>query len=173
MVFLLSGTIAFSAVYWVIQSSSMMSLDTTATISFDTDNINHESKIPNWLDVRPPTLPLRTEIVDNPGRFKLLGVVRKDDKEGLALISVNSQTARSYNVGSTVDGDLVLDSIGTRSAILRSSSSHLKSIQLDLPDLNTENISDQISVESPVALPNKIRESPKIRPPKRDQLGLK
>jgi general secretion pathway protein C len=55
-------------------------------------------------------------------RFKLVGVVsprsRQAAREGLALIAVDGKPARAYRVGTLVDGQNVLQSVGARSATL-------------------------------------------------------
>ncbi len=53
-------------------------------------------------------------------RFQLLGVIADaaDLGRGVALIAVDQQAARAYRVGAQVDGDWLLQSVGTRTASL-------------------------------------------------------
>ena len=61
--------------------------------------------------------------VDSPlaSRFRLLGVAaprQGGDRHGLALIAVDGKPARSYTVGASIDGELVLQSVHQRGAKL-------------------------------------------------------
>lgn len=51
-------------------------------------------------------------------RFKLIGVMasKQTQGDGFALIAVDAKPARAYAVGAPLDGDLVLKSVGLRSA---------------------------------------------------------
>jgi general secretion pathway protein C len=53
-------------------------------------------------------------------RFKLLGVMasKQTQGEGFALIAVDAKPARAYAVGAPLDGDLVLKSVGLRTAAI-------------------------------------------------------
>jgi general secretion pathway protein C len=53
-------------------------------------------------------------------RFKLLGVMasRQQQGDGYALIAVDAKPARAYAVGAALDGELVLQSVGLRSAAI-------------------------------------------------------
>jgi len=69
----------------------------------------------------PPVVP--TAAVATPqiaSRFKLTGVMapKKSDRYGIALISVDGKLPRAFNVGSRVDGDLVLQSVSLRTAAI-------------------------------------------------------
>ena len=62
-----------------------------------------------------------------PARFKLIGVMAPKSRlpegsgdYGLALIAVDGKPARAYAVGARLDNDLVLQSVGLRTASLRS-----------------------------------------------------
>lgn len=53
-------------------------------------------------------------------RFKLIGVMasKQSQGDGFALIAVDAKPARAYAVGAPLDGDLVLKSVGLRSAAI-------------------------------------------------------
>ena len=60
-------------------------------------------------------------VIETPlsARFKLLGVAaprQGGDRNGLALIAVDGKPARSYAVGSAVDGDMLLQAVHARGA---------------------------------------------------------
>ena len=78
-------------------------------------------------------------VVQTPlsGRFRLLGVAaprQGGDRTGLALIAVDGKPARSYAVGASVDGDLVLQSVHARGAQLGAKGA-APQVTLDLPAL--------------------------------------
>ena len=69
----------------------------------------------------PPKPANNAVVVASPlaSRFRLLGVAaprRDGDRNGLALIAVDGKPARSYAVGATVDGDLMLQAVHARGA---------------------------------------------------------
>ena len=78
-------------------------------------------------------------VVETPlsSRFKLLGVAaprQGGDRNGLALIAVDGKPARSYAVGSAVDGDILLQSVHARGARLGAKGSSPQ-VSLELPAL--------------------------------------
>lgn len=78
-------------------------------------------------------------IVESPlsSRFRLLGVAaprQGGDRNGLALIAVDGKPARSYAVGASVDGDLLLQSVHARGAKLGARGADAR-LSLNLPAL--------------------------------------
>ncbi len=78
-------------------------------------------------------------VVESPlsSRFRLLGVAaprQGGDRNGLALIAVDGKPARSYAVGTAVDGDLVLQSVHARGARLGARGA-APQVTLELPAL--------------------------------------
>ncbi len=65
--------------------------------------------------------------------MRLLGVVADRKFGGVALISIDGQTARPYRVGSQVDASYQLTKVEKRSAILSPVQSTGAAITLDLP----------------------------------------
>jgi general secretion pathway protein C len=63
-------------------------------------------------------------------------VVAARSQEGAALISVDGQEARPIRVGSPVEGDLVLESVTGRRAVLSSGSHDGAKVTLELPALD-------------------------------------
>ncbi len=70
----------------------------------------------------PPPLAAATAEPAPDARFILIGVLSPRSpqaaREGLALIAVDGRLAKAYRVGAVVDGQNVLQSVGTRSATL-------------------------------------------------------
>lgn len=70
-------------------------------------------------------------------RFRLLGVAaprQGGDRTGLALIAVDGKPARSYAVGTPIDGELVLQAVHVRGARLGARGAATQ-VTLDLPAL--------------------------------------
>ena len=90
----------------------------------------------------PPVVAVATEAVpEATSRFKLIGVMaprREGAAEtpghGLALIAVDGKPAKAFTVGSRLDNDLILQSVGHRSAAIGPSQGE-RSVLLELPAL--------------------------------------
>jgi general secretion pathway protein C len=68
-------------------------------------------------------------------RYALLGVIAGASSQGAALIAVDDQPPRPYRVGATVEGGLVLQSVGKNTARLGPSSSGPATVELTVPAL--------------------------------------
>jgi general secretion pathway protein C len=76
-----------------------------------------------------------------PSRFKLVGVmaprsatVQAEPGQGLALIAVDGKPAKAFAVGARVDSDMVLQSVGLRTASIGPAQG-TRSVLLELPAL--------------------------------------
>ena len=74
-----------------------------------------------------------------PSRFKLLGVMaprspaaQAEEGRGVALIAVDGKPAKAYAIGARLDGDLVLQSVGLRTAAIGTAQG-ARSVLLELP----------------------------------------
>ena len=89
-----------------------------------------------------PLLAIAVEAApEAPSRFRLVGVMapnsRRDDANaayGLALIAVDGKPAKAFAVGSTLDSNLVLQSVSLRTASLGPAEG-ARSVLLELPAL--------------------------------------
>ena len=90
----------------------------------------------------PPVVAAAPEVVpEATSRFKLVGVMApKPDRSpeapayGLALIAVDGKPAKAFPVGARLDSDLVLQSVGHRSASIGPAQGE-RSVLLELPAL--------------------------------------
>jgi general secretion pathway protein C len=80
-----------------------------------------------------------------PSRFKLVGVMapkspaaQAEAGHGLALIAVDGKPPKAYAVGATVDSDLVLQSVGLRTASIATAQG-TRTVLLELPALPAPN----------------------------------
>ncbi len=72
------------------------------------------------------------EALPAPSRFKLLGVVAQG-KSGAALLAMDQQPAMAYRVGSRLDENTVLQSVGPRHVVLGSGAAGATGQRLELP----------------------------------------
>ena len=102
-----------------------------------------------------------------PSRFKLVGVMaprssaaRTEPGHGLALIAVDGKPPKAYAVGARLDSDLVLQSVGLRTASIGPAQG-ARSVLLELPALAPPNsgVLPHVTGVAPVPPP------PPIRPP--------
>jgi len=90
----------------------------------------------------PPVAAVAEEArAEGPSRFRLVGVMAPRSKTpegtgayGLALIAVDGKPPRAFAVGAKLDTDLVLQSVGLRTASLGSAQG-ARSVLLELPAL--------------------------------------
>lgn len=70
-------------------------------------------------------------------RFQLIGVVaarRAPTSQGVALIAIDGKSARAFRVGTVIDGDLVLQSVQARGAVIGQRGG-VSRVTLELPPL--------------------------------------
>lgn len=89
----------------------------------------------------PPVVEAVAEAAPPPppeaSRFQLIGVVaarRASHAQGVALIAVDGKSPRAFRVGSAVDGDLVLQSVQARGAVIGARGGVAR-VSLELPPL--------------------------------------
>ncbi|NUZ05623.1 type II secretion system protein N [Piscinibacter koreensis] len=117
----------------------------------------------------PPPAPLpQVASVPASSRFRLLGVMAPrgaktttDSRYGLALISIDGKPARAYRVGARVENDLVLQSVGWRSAAIGGAGQPPAVLELPLP--TPPNTATSLPpVGSSVAAPIAVHGSPVV-----------
>jgi general secretion pathway protein C len=69
-------------------------------------------------------------VIQSSSQYKLLGVISSASGQGSALISTDGQPAKAYRVGQSLNDAIVLVSLSTRQAKLKSLTNEF---QLDLP----------------------------------------
>jgi general secretion pathway protein C len=90
----------------------------------------------------PPRLAVAAAAApEAPSRYKLLGVMaprspaaQAEDGRGVALIAVDGKPPKAYPTGARVDGDLVVQSVGLRTAAIGTAQG-ARSVLLELPPL--------------------------------------
>jgi len=114
-----------------------------------------------------PPRPTVTAVAapEAPSRFKLVGVMaprssaaRTEPGHGLALIAVDGKPPKAYAVGARLDSDLVLQSVGLRTASIGPSKGS-SSVMLELPALAPPNsgVLPRVAGAAPLPPPAPIR----------------
>ena len=131
--FLVWAALAASAVFWAMKLGSASPVAPPHTVPVP------DAQIPaadlTRLFGAAPVAPVEAAApVAESSRFQLLGVVapRGAVQPAVALIAVDSNPPRPYRVGSTVDGELVLQGVEPRAALI-GPRGQPASVRLELP----------------------------------------
>lgn len=137
--FFLAALAALSATYWVLKGMQGHSVSAAAPLA---------NAGPAALDPQALARALgggQSAVSSAPGAvaaasahtpYVLVGVLADNAKGGAALISVDGKPARPISVGAIVDGNLVLQSVNGRHAVLADSVLGSAPITLDMPPLS-------------------------------------
>lgn len=123
LAFVIWAAVAASVMFWVLRlgASSPAAPAHTVAVGAAAAPRGDLTRVLGAAPVRESAAAAVT--VDSPlaSRFRLLGVAaprQGGDRHGLALIAVDGKPARSYAVGASIDGELVLQSVHQRGAKL-------------------------------------------------------
>ena len=123
LAFVIWAVVAASVMFWVLRlgASSPAAPAHTVAVGAAAAPRGDLTRVLGAAPVRESAAAAVT--VDSPlaSRFRLLGVAaprQGGDRQGLALIAVDGKPARSYTVGASIDGELVLQSVHQRGAKL-------------------------------------------------------
>lgn len=133
--FFLAALVALSASYWVLKSMQGHSVSATAAaVNASPDPQVLARVLGGGQTARPVASGEASSSARAP--YVLVGVLADRAQGGAALISVDGKPAKPFGVGATVDGDLVLQSVSGRSAVLAGRSQGAVPITLDMPALS-------------------------------------
>lgn len=137
--FVIWAAVAASAMFWILRLGASSPAAPSHTVAVNVAALPHGdlTRVFGAAPVRAPTGSDGAVQTPLSSRFKLLGVAaprQGGDRAGLALIAVDGKPARSYAVGATVDGDLMLQSVHLRGAKLGARDA-APQVTLDLPAL--------------------------------------
>ncbi len=118
--FVIWAAVAASAMFWALRLGASSPVAPAHTVAVANSSLPR-GDLTRVFGAAPPKAANNAVVVESPlaSRFRLLGVAaprRDGDRNGLALIAVDGKPARSFAVGSTVDGDLMLQSVHARGA---------------------------------------------------------
>jgi general secretion pathway protein C len=136
--FVVWAAVAASVMFWLLRlaSTSPSAPPYTVTVAAAGAPRGDMARVLGAPPVSASAAPLPAEPA-LAARFKLLGVAaprQGGDQVGLALIAVDGKPARGYQVGATIDGALVLQSVHARGAALGAAGSPAQ-VTLELPAL--------------------------------------
>ncbi len=132
--FVIWAAVAASAVFWALRLavSSPSAPAHTVAVATATAPRGDLTRLFGAAPVRDGAAVVVSPLAS---RFRLLGVAaprQGGDRNGLALIAVDGKPARSYAVGTPIDGDLVLQAVHARGARLGARGAATQ-VTLDLP----------------------------------------
>jgi general secretion pathway protein C len=136
--FALSALVAASAVYWGLQWGGTQASAPTATPPNPAATAAPDPQaIAKALGggMAVVTAASASPAASANSRLTLVGVVADAHSTGVALISVDGKPAKPFRVGATVDGRLVLQSVGVRKAALGTDRDTVAQMVLELPAL--------------------------------------
>ena len=136
--FVIWAAVAASAMFWALRLSASSPTAPLHTVAVSAA-APPRGDLTRLFGAEPAAIGGEAVAAESPlsSRFKLLGVAaprQGGDRIGLALIAVDGKPARSYAVGATVDGELVLQSVHARGARLGATGA-VPQVTLDLPAL--------------------------------------
>jgi general secretion pathway protein C len=135
--FALAALVALSGTYWILKStgghgaSTAMPATTDSLATLDPQAVARALGGGN----SGATAAAGTSPASGRSAYVLVGVLADSLHGGTALISVDGKAAKPYRVGATVDGNLVLQSVAARQAVLAASADGSAQVTLELPPL--------------------------------------
>ena len=126
----IGASVAYWALSWPVASTAISATPVASPAPTECPNCAR-------VDALAPLLGARAAAVaaapHESGNLQLSGVIAHGDGRGVALIAAPGQPARSYRVGSPVQDGLLLQSVGTRKALLSDSMQSKVQQVLELP----------------------------------------
>ncbi len=130
---LLAALAALSGTYWVLKSTHANSASAaTAAAGFAALD---PLAVARALGGGGIAAPADAAVVPSTA-YVLLGVLADRQHGGAALISVDGKAAKPYRVGAAVEGNLVLQSVVGRRAVLAAGMDRPAQVTLELPPLS-------------------------------------
>ncbi len=125
--FVMAALAAGSVAFWILKFQASTAPDKTAVVAGATGqsvNPPDASALARALGAdaasavqaaRPSTEPARVNVIS---RMTLQGVIASGSRAGTALIAIDGKPARAFRVGHLVDGELLLQAVNARQALL-------------------------------------------------------
>ena len=130
---LLAALAALSGTYWVLKSTHANSA--SAASSAAGFSALDPQAVARALGGGGSVAPSGAAVVPSTA-YVLMGVLADRQHGGAALISVDGKAAKPYRVGATVEGNLVLQSVVGRRAVLAAGMDGPAQMTLELPPLS-------------------------------------
>jgi general secretion pathway protein C len=136
--FALAALAALSGTYWVLKSTDANSVSTAPPAAGSSFAALDPQSVARALGGGNAGAPAPGGPLTSAGRtpYVLVGVLADSQRGGAALIAVDGKAAKPYRVGATVDGNLVLQSVVGRAAVLGTAVDGPAHVTLELPPLS-------------------------------------
>jgi len=137
--FALAALAALSGTYWVLKSTGGHGVSTAISASTDSLAALDPQAVARALgggNSGASTAAGGSSPASARSAYVLVGVLADSLHGGAALISVDGKAAKPYRVGATVDGNLVLQSVAARQAVLAAGADGSAPVTLELPALS-------------------------------------
>jgi general secretion pathway protein C len=142
--FVIWSLVAATAVFWVLRFAASPPRVPAYAVAVG-NSVAVRGDLGRLFGVAPRAIGLAQAAPEAPSRFKLIGVMAPRGAEaqsapgnGVALIAVDGKPAKPFAVGAPLDGNLVLQSVGMRTASLGPAQG-ARSVLLELPALPPPN----------------------------------
>ena len=134
--FLLWVVAAASLAFWGLKwSATGAKLPGVAAASAGAATLSDPQALARMFGAGASVAPVVMAAAAAASRYALMGVVAGPRGAGVALISVDGKPARPFEVGATVDAQLVLKSVASRQATLAGSVDAPPAVTLELPPM--------------------------------------
>ncbi len=134
--FLLAAVAAASGAFWVLKSTDSNSVSTAMPANGSSFAALDPQAVARALGGAGAAQTSGTPVASAHTAYALLGVLADGQHGGAALIAVDGKTAKPYRVGAVVDGNLVLQSVSARRAVLAMSVDGPAQVTLEMPPLS-------------------------------------
>lgn len=142
--FVIWSLVAASAVFWALRLAASPPQVPPYAVAVGT-SVVVRGDLGRLFGVPQRTAAAAQPAAEAPSRFRLMGVMapraaaaQAEPGSGIALIAVDGKPAKPYAVGARLDSDLVLQSVGLRTASLGPAQG-ARSVLLELPALPPPN----------------------------------
>ena len=135
--FLVAALATASAAYWTLKLVATGPSGTTTEIALPGAAQTDPQIVARLLGAAQLVAGPGAPVSAAGGQLKLWGVVAASSKErGYALIGMDNEAPKPYAVGTSINGDLILQSVEPRSASLAASRDGPVTQRLELPPLS-------------------------------------
>jgi general secretion pathway protein C len=124
---------AACAMYWGLRLGTAPAGPVAAVVAPAAAAVVDPERVARFLGAVPAAAAAATPVAPASSRFALVGVVAGVSQQGAALIAVDGKPAKPYRVGASVDGNLVLQSVGPRQATLAPAMDAPAAFTLEMP----------------------------------------
>jgi general secretion pathway protein C len=134
--FVIWALVAASAVFWLLRLAVSPIQAPPQTVAVSSASVLR-GDVSRLLGVPVAAAPAAEVVADVSGRFRLIGVMAPRPEaaasgQGIALIAIDGKPARPFRVGSPVEGDLVLQTVSQRAALI-GPAQQAATVRLELP----------------------------------------